>query len=199
MIDSVHVRNKDIILVGDWNYPKIDWKVRRSMMSANHPSSGFLRSCRNASLVQLVSEPTRVKRMSAENILDLVLANCKEIVNQIAYEPPIAKSDHVTILFTITRPKIEHDKLPSRYLYNKGDYETIKMSLHRVNWDKDLGHCHTVEDMWTVFVNKLLLLRNQRILAVRPTPNYRKRPPWINKDILQLVQQKPKSYRYWHH
>ena len=91
------------------------------MMSANHPSSGFLQSCSNASLVQLVSEPTRVKRVGAGNILDLVLANCEEIANQIAYEPPIGKSDHVTILLTITRPKTEHEKLPSRYLYKKGD------------------------------------------------------------------------------
>ena len=51
--------------------------------------------------------------------------------------------------------------------------------------------------MWTVLVNKLLLLRDQCIPAVRPTPNCRERPPWINKDILQLVKQKHKSYRRW--
>ena len=97
------------------------------MMSANHPSCGFLQSCSNASLVKLVSEPTRVKRVGAGNILEVVLVNCEEIVNQIAYEPPIGKSDHVTILLTITRPKVEHEKLPHRCLYSKGDYGKMKM------------------------------------------------------------------------
>ena len=196
MIDNLHICYKDIIFVGDRNYPGIDGKAKQNMMSANHPSSGFLQSCSNASLVQLVSEPTRVKRVGAGNILDLVLANCKEIVNQIAHEPPIGKSDHITILLNITRPKVKREKLPSHYLHYKGDYGKMKTYLCGVNWDEDLDHCHIVEDMWTVIVDKLLLRRDQYIPAVRPTPNYRERPPWINIDILQLVKQKHKSYPY---
>ena len=79
--------------------------------------------------------------MGAGSLLDLILTNCKDAVNQLTIQSPIGKSDHVTIILNITRLKVEHEKLPSCYLYNKGDYTMIKTLLQQVNWDDILDIC----------------------------------------------------------
>ena len=94
---------KDITLVGDWNYPQIIWKLKQSIMPPNHPSSTFLQSCSTASLAQLVKEPTKVKGVGVGNLLDLILTDCKDAVNQLTIQSPIGRSDHVTIIFNITK------------------------------------------------------------------------------------------------
>ena len=79
MIDNLHMCNKDIILVGDWNYPEIDWKLKQSIMSASHPSSGFLQSCSYTSLVQLVSDPPEQRERVQEIPLILFLPTVKKL------------------------------------------------------------------------------------------------------------------------
>ena len=98
-------------------------------MPPNHPSYSFPQSCGNASLAQLVKESPRVKDVGAGNLPDLVLTNCKVAVNQLTLQSPIGKSDQATTIHSITRLKVEHEKQPSCYVYNKGDYKMIKTLL----------------------------------------------------------------------
>ena len=98
LIEGLYSTTKDIILLGDWNYPEIDWAALKSNSSEYYPTTGFLHACSNASLVQKIGVPTRVKGVGAGNILDLVLTNNNNIVCKVTIDSPIGKSDHATIL-----------------------------------------------------------------------------------------------------
>ena len=50
------------------------------------------------------------------------------------------------LFLTLQRLKVEHEKLPSRNLYNKGDYTMIKTLLQQVNWDDIIDICTKVEE-----------------------------------------------------
>jgi len=68
VVESLQSTTQDIILLGDWNVPQIDWSFQKSKTSKNYFASKLLKACNNASLTQLIQEPTRLRRIGAENI-----------------------------------------------------------------------------------------------------------------------------------
>ena len=64
----------DIIFVGDFNYPKINWSniITKDVNNmANNTSDLFLTSLKNNFLIQHILQPTRIRENQNQNILDL--------------------------------------------------------------------------------------------------------------------------------
>ena len=197
LIEALHTTNKNLLLVGDFNYPQIDWIKKISKASNTHPSSRFLQCCSNASLTQLVEEPTRVKNGEASNLLDLVLTNCEDAVKNVTVNAPIGKSDHVCLIISIFLGK-KKDPLPKHFFnYNKGDYIKLRKILGEINWSEEFGSCKNVEEMWRTFSKLILSARNTCVPLVVPDNKYKERPPWMRKCIIASVKAKHKAYRKW--
>jgi hypothetical protein len=79
------------ILIGDFNYPGIDW----DNLTSDNKSLTFLNTCIDKNFSQYVDFPTH----SRNNILDLVLSNNDNIVN-VENLGPLSNSDHVMLLIT---------------------------------------------------------------------------------------------------
>ena len=64
-----------VAVLGDFNYPGINWANGSSSGSSESPESLFLEATRDCFLTQHVSKPTRARGKDTPSLLDLVLTN----------------------------------------------------------------------------------------------------------------------------
>ena len=127
--ESVYKMDIDnVILVGDFNFPKIDWTSCSSQIDLDNV---FLTMVEENALQQLVLKPTR-----GENILDLLLTSNTDLIEDLVVEEPFSNSDHMSLNFNIKflPPRISYE--PRKiYLYSKGDYESINQEISLTPWN----------------------------------------------------------------
>lgn len=84
--------NKAAIIMGDFNYGDIDWKLER----ATGKAGDFIDIVHDCFLSQHVKDHTR-----EDSILDLVLSTEPGLVEELRIESPVANSDHNVLIFTV--------------------------------------------------------------------------------------------------
>ena len=97
------VRNlpKNTILIGDINFPKIDWSGDGG--GGGGGGGAFFSAVQDSNLEQLIHFPTHKKG----NTLDLLLTNIPNNILAISNSPPLGKSDHCVILAEVFLPTLE--------------------------------------------------------------------------------------------
>ena len=82
MIDEiVKRRHSHLLIMGDFNYPEIDWQCLASINDEScSPANKFKRCVWNHFLCQHVHQPTHFRGLQKANILDLVLRNEEEMI-----------------------------------------------------------------------------------------------------------------------
>ena len=124
----------DLIILGDFNYPNIDWQT---LYSHNHHSSAFCDLIIDLNLWQLIDSPTH----SAGNILDLVLTNNDAVIHNLSANsilPPNLTSDHFTVEFNIVcTPTTSSNSTRARFYYNytKADWDGMLEFLTHYNFN----------------------------------------------------------------
>lgn len=90
-----------VFLLGDFNYPKINWSLPScSLSSLSADSLHFVELCEDFNLTQLVTQPTRMGPTSS-NVLDLILTTVPDLVHSISYIPGIYPR-HCFVHFNLT-------------------------------------------------------------------------------------------------
>ena len=64
-----------LAIIGDFNYPEIDWLQERSTASHNHPATKFYKATKDSFLIQHQLQPTRFRDGQNPTLDDLVLTN----------------------------------------------------------------------------------------------------------------------------
>ena len=124
----------DLYIMGDFNYPDIDWS--RGLQQDNQ-AAGVREFITRNFLTQVVNQPTR-----GNNTLDLVLTNVPRYVVEVRVEPTtLSDHDLVTVLlgysFGNTRQEraLEPDPLSFRGVdYHNADFEEMRKSLGAIDW-----------------------------------------------------------------
>ena len=134
------------ILVGDLNYPGIDWQTSASFCAKERLFVDFLNE---NSLHQHVSEPTR-----GANILDLICSTEPDLVSQVCVGEQFSTSDHsyITCKLNFFKPKREERSFPN---FHRADWETIRLYLSSIDWDQIFLNC----DVNTMYQNFVLKIR----------------------------------------
>jgi len=107
--------SQPIVIMGDFNYPGIDWVQLRSSDTGDKKFVNLVMDC---FLDQHVCNPTR-----DNNILDLVLTNEVQIADEVKILPPLDNCDHNVLLWGI-------DCAADKALSNKA-----KLCFNRANYD----------------------------------------------------------------
>lgn len=159
-IDGCSDSVSSLCITGDFNLPNIDWDALNcANQSETAKEAMFLDSCCKLGLRQLVTTSTRKK---SDNILDLVLCNDDSIQNVHVIANPLI-SDHSAISFNciFEGPDDNSSEVPEneRFLYSKGDYESIRANLALVNWRRFFSTCSDVNEMYCTLVEYLHFLR----------------------------------------
>ena len=136
-----HLNFKNTIIMGDFNFPCIDWKA----LTSTHQSKDFLDLCLDNFLVQMVHDATR-----NQNILDIILTSDESLVTDVHASAPFCGSDHNAIYFSIpgtfTR-KSCNQVMPN---FNKANFNEMRKNLPEVNWHELLDGEDT-ESCWNLF------------------------------------------------
>ena len=92
MIRSVAEKERALLMVGDFNYPKINWDE----LDVSGDGEDFLDIIQDNCLCQHVTQATR-----GTNILDLVISSEEDLISKLRIGPSIGGSDHSSIDFIL--------------------------------------------------------------------------------------------------
>nr|VZI34892.1 unnamed protein product [Spirometra erinaceieuropaei] len=84
------VTRPDILIMGDFNAPYIDWSSTHANSSEQNFDRSFLNTALKLFLTQHVMLPTRVHDGQQANCLDLVLTKSQDSIDEVSCLPPLA-------------------------------------------------------------------------------------------------------------
>ena len=90
------VSNGHFVLMGDFNYPDIDWAQQSLKPGATAETTNFLKCLDDGFITQHVVEPTRDTA-----VLDLVLTHDPDLKNSVNITETLGSSDHHMVSFVI--------------------------------------------------------------------------------------------------
>ena len=135
-------KHQDIIIIGDFNFPNIDWPTQtcNPSLGREQQESGeaFIDFIQHNMLDQVVDRPTR-----DQNTLDLFLTNNSRVIRNIEADKSTL-SDHsivsVNLLYNMKAPSLSstpsfEDNTFRSLDLQKADYSQINSILSEVDWD----------------------------------------------------------------
>ena len=186
-------KTHQLLLLGDFNYPDIDWETNICGASDNHPSSSFLSTVNDAFLIQHQREHTRFRDGQRPTMDDLVLTNRDDLVNEIITAPAIGKSDHATLVINLAG-SLEGAPGKERHNYRKGNYTEMRKYFQETNWDAELGG-RNMEEAWSLFRQRIDEATDKFVPKTRSGGSRRK--TWMDKGTLTTVRKKHQLFRRW--
>jgi hypothetical protein len=179
-----------IWLVGDLNFPGIDWEGKVLKPNCNYPTlhQDFLDTLVDNGMDQLVNEPTR-----GENILDLFATNNPTLINKVQVIPGI--SDHQAVLIegelSPTLRKQQKRQVP---LYGKANWDGFKEYINSFgkNFDK-LDTTPDVDKLWSNF--KATLESGIKKFIPHRMARRKQSIPWLSGKIKRLIKKRDAKYK----
>ena len=175
------LRDKTFVLMGDFNYPELNWGVGNSLDG----SHSFIECLENNFFDQIVSEPTRDK-----NYLDLILCSDKNLVNQLSVDEPFGNSDHQLIRFSLIAKRGGKHKGVKVYEYFKVNYDAIRQHVETLGWDA-LKESNDVETIWGKLKSDLISTRD---LFIKMRKLGKNKAKWVTKKAMQLRLAKKQAW-----
>jgi len=179
-----------VIIVGDFNIPKINWNVLSS--SDSRPIGKlFLDFVTTNSFLQFVNFPTR-----DNNTLDLILANDQQVVCSVSPNAPLGHSDHCSIDFKVCMRCVNFPTLnvicnSKMYNWYRADFESMDQYLDCVDWNSLICYNPEASSSWSAFLE---LVWSAIDLFVPPKPNRISRLKKHPKEVRKIIGKKRQLY-----
>ena len=163
----------DIVLTGDFNFPKAVWKQGIGEAKANSRSEKesleeIIKLASNLNLLQKVNFSTRKARSGKGNILELIFTNNHDLITNM-YSEKSKLSDHDYILcetshdFNIKKEQLtepEETNLSS-YNYPKTNWELVKAKLRGTDWKNVINNCSSSVEMREAIIETSLKIMDE--------------------------------------
>ena len=182
------------LIVGDFNFPELDWITETSKASENHVATKFLKATKDSLFFQHQKTPTRYREGQRSNTLDLVFTDNDNLIEELKVEAPIGKSDHFSLMIQLSVSTAEVKKAPRRN-FRKTDTETLKNELKNIDWDEELKD-KDIDETWTQIKRNIVNAIDKSTPMTNPTG--KKGKIWMRPDTLDTVRLKHKLFRDWH-
>ena len=166
-------RYKNIIIIGDFNYPSIQWLdcIGFSGISTGSSFTGVLQE---SGLFQLVNSPTR-----GQNVLDLLLTTNEYLIDNISVtdvDSSCVKSDHKAITSNINlRRKVIKPIKRMVYNYKNGDFDSLRATLRCLPLLDLVENESDIDSAWTKWKDLFLATVNKHIPKIKVKSSYK--PP----------------------
>jgi hypothetical protein len=189
MLRSVADKKSQLLILGDFNFPHIDWS-NWTLQHQGPAESEFLKSCMDCLLTQHIQEPTRGRLGQNPNILDLVFTLGEDEISQIEFESPLGKSDHVCLTFDFLCPLKYEPITRTVYLYNKANYEEMR----HLDWNGMIEEGRDVTEDYQVICD----IYEERCTAHIPRRTFaageRRKKPGVTAEIAKAIKKKHRSW-----
>jgi hypothetical protein len=98
--DATNKGHSHILMMGDFNYPSIDWATWTTQGdNTDNKEYKFLECIQDNFLYQHIDRPTRWRGDTTPHTLDLILTNEENMISDIEFQSPLGKGDHCVIRF----------------------------------------------------------------------------------------------------
>ena len=199
-ISSKFLSSKEkLLLVGDFNFPGINWDDECSNMSDTDIATKFLNITQQNYLTQFVTEVTHRRNMQTPTLIDLVLSNDPEFVQNVEYHPPFGKSHHSVLTFSLPIKLNKNDNvLPTlKFQINKGDYEAMRTFMREVNWEELLKQEDDIDKWWSVIEGVLNEAKLKFVPQISMKKSTVKRSFTAPSTLLDKLKLKRKAYKQY--
>ena len=188
------LRGSQLLVMGDFNYPEISYN--RYCVDAPNDSSAqkFFDCTQDLYLYQHIDEFTRCRPNQLPSILDYIFTRDEEVIQNLAYQSPLGKSDHCCILFEyVSQPSASASSDELKFNFWRGDYDSINKELGQVDWDASFDG-KSVEEMWTCFKTTLMQLCVTHV-PCRGAAKSRTKNDWMSRATLKLIKKREASWK----
>jgi len=191
-----------VVLVGDFNLPRINWNIPDSPDDRIH--SLFLDLCVRFGLHQFVDVPTH-----DNNCLDLILSTDPLIVSDLSVSSPFSSSDHCMVNFNVVLTPHESTELPRSnefgnvYDLEKADFVSMNVELmcHPFNSGivvsnsaENISFADSVDEVWSKFVAPLNAAINNNVPLLpkvrNKSNNSRPKRKYYPRHICRAIKRK---------
>ena len=78
----------------------------------------------------------------------MILTNEENMIDNIEYLPPLDKSVHVTLHFTLIKYVTRFQNPVDKQNFCKGNYEAIKHRLNNIKWEEEIAETKNLQESW---------------------------------------------------
>ncbi|CAG2202798.1 unnamed protein product [Mytilus edulis] len=154
-----------ILLMGDFNYDKINWETWSTPTNEQSREYKFIECLRDCFLYQHVLKPTRGRINQDPHILDLLLTNEEE-----------TNSERI------------------KFYYDKADLDGLRTDLSNIDWYNIMKEKSTNEQ-WIFFKDKLLELQSKHIPHKKIGQSSKKnKAVGLNQETLKAIRKKHRCW-----
>ena len=143
----------NLVVLGNFNHPKIDWNHCTTTSNTNDPNFMFLETIRGFFFQQYVKSLTRGRNCDNPSLIDLALCNNDDLVLDVSVLPPLGKKDHSLIEMHV-RCDINTDSKTSFYDYKNTNFDMI-CSVFNSDFHSRMNNLSVVNDQVCLLVNTL--------------------------------------------
>ena len=193
-------RESHKLLMGDFNFPEIDWESITTSVGEEHKATKFVECIRDTYRFQHVKQPTRVREGNEPSLLDLIFTNEENMIENLTTHPSLGKSDHLILSFNYicyTLPDFKCEQ-KSRLNFFKGDYVSIREELDKINWTNNLNGMDMLQS-WRSFAEINIDLMEKYIPVSKTSQGCGKPKPFITRqciDAIKLKRRRWLKYKY---
>lgn len=188
------------LIMGDFNIREINWDENTTNVNEEHIATVFLECMRDSFLIQHVKQYTRIRENQEPSLLDLILTNEENMVNNIAYNPGLGKSDHLSLVFDFNCYIEVMKDVESLQKYNffKGDYEAVITTLQNKDWENELLGLD-LSQSWSCFAEFIIKLIEKYIPVSKARGKGDKKNPYVNRSSLNAIRNKQRKWTKYKH
>ena len=88
-----------LLILGDFNFPTINWDSLSTPHLSNHCASEFLAATQDAFLFQYVQSPTHTRPNQKPTLIDLIFSQDDQTITNMTTSTPLGKSHHKVLSF----------------------------------------------------------------------------------------------------
>ncbi|MGL5707139.1 MAG: endonuclease/exonuclease/phosphatase family protein, partial [Aeromonas sp.] len=188
LLDGYRALTQQVVLIGDFNMPEIDWALQEA-----HGSRGgelFLSWIQDNGMYQHIASPTRYRGVQVPSLLDLILTTIEEGVHMIEHSTPLGCSDHMVIRCAI---RATIGKIPAKLIrsFSKLDVKMLIQQARCLNW-LPVGFASSIEERWRIIKENLQYLQDE--FAPLIPRRLKKKPQWWKPQARRAIQLRNRKF-----
>ena len=190
-LKKTSAHNKQIILVGDFNCPDVDWETNSAPPGA--PDRLIQQAVADATnehhLTQIHSDPTRQNRL-----LDLVFVSNPTLVKHSTSTPGLG-DHHAVVTDLNSKPFITRQPPRTVYQFQKADWGKIDDEAIALTQDMETQYKAgaDAQSLWDMFKNGIMKATHNHVPS--HTLKIKGGYPWINRSIKRMLAKKRRLYK----
>jgi hypothetical protein len=180
-----------LLIMGDFNFPDINWKNGLSTAGLQHHWHDFIRTTKDCLLFQDVQEPTSYRHGTAPHLLDLIFSNEDGMISNLKYLPSLGGSNCQCLDFTLECYAPTHQEEELKANVNRGDNAKARTMMEEIDWSGDMT------DLDLALAFNFFAYKFENILKEcipKSKPRHKQKNIYMSKEALQC---KKKKYQAW--